>query len=175
MFGFYSIDQHRIDPLSRVYKFTCHSLSLLFTITWFPTSGYVIINGRKANRPVPAREDFRHLFFDCPVLDGLYIRYLERYGNVQMNDNEKRSFFFTGTADGSWSGEQMIICLHNIIFCYGIWISKLSRKIPSFSTIENNMLTVFDNTVSLSITLTELSTNGTSSISRLWRIRTGHG
>jgi hypothetical protein len=48
---------------------------------------------RKTNRLVPAREDFRHLFFDCPVLDGLYKRYLERYGNVQMSDNEKRSFF----------------------------------------------------------------------------------
>ncbi len=130
---------------------------------------------RKANQPVPARVDFLHLFFDCPVLSGLLTRYLERYGNPGMNGNEKRSFFFTGTADGSWSGEQVIICLHNIIFCYGIWISKLSRKIPSFSTIENNMLTVFDNTVSLSITLTELSINGTSSISRLWRIRTGRG
>jgi len=130
---------------------------------------------RIANRPVPAREDFRHLFFDCPVLSGLFTRYLERYGNPGMDVNEKRFFFFTGTADGSWSGEQVIIVLQNIIFCYGIWIAKLSRKIPSFSTIENNMLTVFDNTVSLSITLTELSTNGISPISRLWRIRTGRG
>ncbi len=70
---------------------------------------------RNANRPVLAREDFRHLFFDCPVPGGLFNRYLERYGNPGMNGNEKRTFLFTGTADGTWSGEQAINCLHNII------------------------------------------------------------
>jgi hypothetical protein len=130
---------------------------------------------RAANRPNPAREDFRHLFYDCPELNGLYARYLERYGSMNMNNVEKRNFLFTGTKDGSWNVEQFIVAVHNIIFYYGIWLAKLSRKIPSFVTIENNMLTIFDNTVSLSIYLTELSTNGNSSICRLWRHRNGRG
>jgi len=130
---------------------------------------------RTANRANPAREDFRHLFYDCPELNGVYARYLERYGSMNMNNVEKRNFLFTGTKDGSWSVEQFIVAVHNIIFYYGIWLAKLSRKTPSFATIENNMLTIFDNTVSLSIYLTELSTDGNSSICRLWRHRNGRG
>jgi hypothetical protein len=61
-----------------------------------------------------------------------------------MNDNvRKKSFIFTGTTDG-WRPETVVTVLQNIIFLYGIWQCKLSRKIPRFATVENNMLTVFD-------------------------------
>jgi hypothetical protein len=125
---------------------------------------------------VPAREDFFHVFFQCIVIKDCINKYVERYSTINdLNDIErKKNFIFTGTTEG-WRPETVVAALQNIIFLYGIWQCKLNRKIPSFVTVENNMLTVFDNSVLLSQFLSELASTGVSPICRLWRHRTGRG
>jgi hypothetical protein len=125
---------------------------------------------------VPAREDFFHVFFQCPVIRDYINKYVERYSTINdLNDNVRRkNFIFTGTTDG-WRPETVVTVLQNIIFLYGIWQCKLSRKIPSFATVENSILTVFDNSVSMSRFLSELASTGISPICRLWRHRSGRG
>jgi hypothetical protein len=127
-------------------------------------------------RDNPAREDFVHIFFDCPLVKDCINKYLRRYGNPGgMNDavGEKR-FIFAGT-EGNWRESFFVDAVQNIIFLFGIWQCKINRKVPNFTTVENNMLTIFDSTVNMSVYLSEIAGSGTSSICRLWRHRSGRG
>jgi hypothetical protein len=92
-----------------------------------------------------------------------------------MNDaaGEKR-FIFAGTG-GNWRESSFVDAVQNIIFLFGIWQCKINRKVPNFTTVENNMLTIFDSTVNMSVYLSEIAGSGTSSICRLWRHRSGRG
>jgi hypothetical protein len=92
-----------------------------------------------------------------------------------MTDDEKKYFFFTGTRDGELTAEAELNLMQNIVFFYGIWLCKLGRKIPSFSTVEESMLTIFDTCLILSKRLREAASNGNSLICRLWRDRQGRG
>jgi hypothetical protein len=92
-----------------------------------------------------------------------------------MTNDEKRNFFFTGTRDGELTSEAELNLLQNIVFIYGIWICKLGRKIPSFSTVEESMLTIFDTCLNLSKRLREVASNSNSLVCRLWRDRQGRG
>jgi hypothetical protein len=129
----------------------------------------------KAGLPAQARERFFHLFFDCQGIASCLNRYLAKYGEGNWNLEEKKKFFFTGSETGDCTAETMLIVMHNIIFCYGLWLCKLGKKIPSFTTVENNMLTIFDTALLLSNFWTEIASTGTSSICRLWRNRCGRG
>jgi hypothetical protein len=92
-----------------------------------------------------------------------------------MNDTVgKKRFIFAGTA-GNWREFFFVDAVQNIIFLYGIWQCKINRKVPNFTTVENNMLTIFDSSVHMSVYLSELAGTGTSLICRLWRHRSGRG
>ena len=54
-------------------------------------------------RDNPPREDFVHVFFDCPLVKDCVNKYLRRYGNqAELNEMAaKKSFIFTGAA-GEW-------------------------------------------------------------------------
>ncbi len=130
---------------------------------------------RKLNIANPAREDFLHVFFSCPCISVCIARYLDKYGYNGMTNDEKRYFFFTGTRDGEWTSEAELNLLQNIVFSFGIWLCKLGRKIPSFSTVEESMLTIFDTCLNLSNRLREAASNSNSLVCRLWRDRQGRG
>ncbi len=94
---------------------------------------------------------------------------------IKPDDVSKRKILFTGTADGDWSRDTEINSLLNMIFCCGIWYCKLGKKVPSFTTIEENMLTIFDSCLYISTSLAEIATTSLSPICRLWRNRHGRG
>jgi hypothetical protein len=127
-------------------------------------------------RDNPPREDFVHVFFDCPLVKDCINKYLRRYGNpAEMNDTVgKKRFIFAGAA-GDWREFSFVDAVQNIIFLYGIWQCKINRKVPNFTTVENNMLKIFDSSVQMSVYLSELAGTGTSFICRLWRHRSGRG
>jgi hypothetical protein len=125
--------------------------------------------------PDPARESFVHVFYMCPHLQNCLSRYFDKYYAENLDDESKRKILFTGTADGDWSRDTEINSLLNMIFCCGIWFSKLGKKVPSFTTIEENMLTIFDSCLYISTSLAETATTSLSPICRLWRNRNGRG
>jgi hypothetical protein len=123
----------------------------------------------------PARESFVHVFYMCPHLQNCLSGYFDKYYAENLDDVSKRKILFTGTADGDWSRDTEINSLLNMIFCCGIWYCKLGKKVPSFTTIEENMLTIFDSCLYISTSLAEAATTSLSPICRLWRNRHGRG
>jgi hypothetical protein len=102
-------------------------------------------------------------------------RYTAKYGGPNLDMENRKKFLFTGSDEEDWTNNAKIHSVQNLIFMYGIWCSKLARKIPNFVTIEENMLTIFAVAVSLSVYWTEIASTGTSLICRLWRHRSGRG
>jgi hypothetical protein len=101
--------------------------------------------------------------------------YLSKYGNVNWDENEKKRFMFTGSADLLAGRDTMICQIQNMIFFYRIWQCRQQRKIPAFCTVEVEMLTIFDLAVDISSGLREQTSTGISFVSRLWRERHGRG
>ncbi len=122
-------------------------------------------------RDNPPREDFVHVFFDCPLVKDCVNKYLRRYGNLAESNEPvaKKSFIFTGSTDGDWREYFFVDAVQNIIFLYGLWQCKIYRKVPNFTTVEHNMLTIFDSSLQMSTYLSELAGTGNSLICRLWR------
>jgi hypothetical protein len=141
----------------------------------------IVINDRcdfciAGGRDNPPREDFVHVFFDCLLVKDCVNKYLRRYGNqAELNDMAaKKSFIFTGAA-GEWREFFFVDMTQNIIFLFGLWQCKINRKVPNFTTVEHNMLTIFDSSLQMSTYLSELAGIGNSLICRLWRNRSGRG
>jgi len=88
---------------------------------------------------------------------------------------EKKKLLFNGFREGAMGDESEISTLLNIIFLYTIWQSRLSRKIPYFTTIEEHMLTIFDNCIRVSTRLTGIVETNASIVCRTWRFRHGCG
>jgi hypothetical protein len=129
----------------------------------------------KAGTGVPSRETFCHLFYDCAPVSSCVTMYLSKYGNVNWDENEKKRFMFTGSADLLAGRDTMICQIQNMIFFYRIWQCRQQRKIPAFCTVEVEMLTIFDLAVDISSGLREQTSTGISFVSRLWRERHGRG
>jgi hypothetical protein len=125
--------------------------------------------------PDPAREDFIHVFIRCPCIRNCLSRYFEKYYALNLDYDTKKKILFTGSADGEWCQDTVINSLLNMIFCCGIWYCKLGKKIPSYTTVEANMLTIFDSCLYISSSLAEAATTSQSPICRLWRNRHGRG
>jgi hypothetical protein len=123
----------------------------------------------------PSREDFFHVFFRCDEIQNCIGRYLDKYGYGNMDPVMKKYFLFTGTGDGEWTADMELNIISNMIFLYGIWLCKLQKKIPNFTTVEDSMLTIFDNCIKLSHRLTETAGVSVSPICRLWRLRHRRG
>ena len=72
-------------------------------------------------------------------------------------------------------GDTDLSLIMNIFFCYYIWKCKLSKKAPSFTTVEKNMLPIFDGSISINKKLLEYVEDSQSFICREWRTRHGRG
>ena len=129
----------------------------------------------RGNLGAAAREDFMHLFYNCPTVTPCVAKYIEKYGENVDTIEGKKLFVFTGSGTGEVTRDSSILALTSIIFCYLIWENKVRKKIPSFTTIENSMLTIFDTILSISKSLSGTALASTAFICRSWRARTGRG
>jgi len=82
---------------------------------------------------------------------------------------------FTGSTTGTFMAESPVNILLNLIFFYKIWSNRLAKKIPFFTTIENDMLTIFDVSLNISTRIKNLAITGQSLTCRRWRQRSGRG
>ena len=129
----------------------------------------------KSAAGVAEREDFVHLFFSCPAVARCINMYLIKYGDAGWTDVERKFFIFSGSASGIYTMESPITILGNFILFFMIWKCKLSRKVPMFTTLEFDMLTIFDVALSISTKLRNVALTGQSPICRRWRERSGRG
>ena len=132
----------------------------------------------KARLGVPAREDFIHLFFACPVIQQCINTYVFKFSDGLADVNDIRRFLFTGTCLRTTSKDTRVVLLSNMIFFFSIWQCKLGRRLPSYTTLENNLFLLLDNSLSLSTNLLNLALTSSSPVCRLenkdWaRLRVG--
>jgi len=73
---------------------------------------------------VPERENFLHLFNTCPAVQGVLVRYLEKYGMDTVTEMDKTNFFFTGSKDCEKTDDSEIYMLFYIFFCFLVWKCK---------------------------------------------------
>jgi hypothetical protein len=130
---------------------------------------------RRRNPGTNNREDFVHVFFQCPEIADVINKYVSKYHGINVQNDEKKNVLFTGTIDRVWSLDAVVGSLFNIILCFNIWQCRLEKKIPSFSTIEESALTIFDGSLNLSLYLSEIAITSQSPLCRLWRHRSGRG
>ena len=124
---------------------------------------------------VPAREDFYHIFAGCPAIKRCVDMYVAKYGDGTDTADGIKRFLFTGSATRSVTSNSRLNLLSNMLFMYGIWMCKLGKKVPNFTTLENNFCLLFDNSLSIGKKLTNKALIGTSPVCRLWRERHGRG
>jgi hypothetical protein len=57
------------------------------------------------------REDFVHVFFDCPFIRPVCENIFTTYYNVRVNDLDRKKFFFTGIVDTLFNGDNTLYVL----------------------------------------------------------------
>ncbi len=84
-------------------------------------------------------ESFIHLFFDCHITRGWQEKFLEKYILPMggLTREEKNGFFFFGTLPGL-RNDNTFVGLAALIFQYCVWEQKLTKKIPSFNSLDSN-------------------------------------
>jgi len=102
-------------------------------------------------------------------------RYFVKYAGAVVGQKERRKYLFTGFSGEEAEADAEVATLFNLLFMYNVWQCKLARKIPSFLTVGKNMLTIFDNIVSVSKRLQDTVDTDMSVACREWRDRHGRG
>ncbi len=84
-----------------------------------------------------SEESFIHLFFDCPTTRGWQEKFLSKYITPpgDLTREEKISFFFFGTLPGLKT-DNTFVGMAALIFQYCVWEQKLTKKRPSFNTLD---------------------------------------
>jgi hypothetical protein len=82
-------------------------------------------------------ESFIHLFFDCHTTRGWQEKFLAKYILPQgdLTREEKIGFFFFGTLPGL-RNDNTFVGMAALIFQYCVWEQKLTKKIPSFNSLD---------------------------------------
>jgi hypothetical protein len=125
----------------------------------------------KAGRPNPGREDFNHLFISCPVLVPVLNRYLTKFYDVDYDPNnaDTRLFKMTGLNQNLSPLKQYFAIIHMFALNYVTWQYKLKKFVPSLATLELDVGTVFNDTLSCNKKLEEMALNCDSFVCRRWR------
>jgi hypothetical protein len=82
-------------------------------------------------------ESVIHLFFDCHTTRGWQEQFLAKYILPQgdLTREEKIGFFFFGTLPGL-NKDNTFVGMAALIFQYCVWEQKLTKKIPSFNSLD---------------------------------------
>jgi hypothetical protein len=125
---------------------------------------------------VTMREEFCHVFFDCPamgpVLDRAFgIFFLARQQTVE----EKKLLVFTGLMAQSIGKDRFFGVLTSLLINFAIWQYKLKKKIPSIASLSLDIDTLFDQITFASNKIRGWATNNGTPICRRWRDAGGRG
>ncbi len=93
----------------------------------------------KAGSLVPMREDFMHVFYDCPYIRPLCDRAYDIYFKHRLDDSRKRLCYMTGTVDTYQKTDIFFYMLTAILINYTVWQSKLKSIIPGIASLSNEV------------------------------------
>jgi len=99
----------------------------------------------KSGSDNPGREDFRHLFLDCPTLKPVVNRYFQKYFAMAFDtaDEKIRLLKMTGIVENSSKTKEFFLMLHMLLLNFVVWEYKLKRLIPSMASLETEIDSLF--------------------------------
>ncbi len=108
------------------FQFFNNSLGIRSWIAARYRNGGTIIDQRctfcvKARSGVEMREDFAHIFFDCPHIRPVCERVYSTYYNIRLDEAGKRRCFFTGLTENFFNGDNTVNVLTATLINYTIW------------------------------------------------------
>jgi hypothetical protein len=132
----------------------------------------------KAQKQNPGREDFNHMFITCPVLEVPLSLYFLRNFNVRYDtgDENLRILKLTGL-QANMPVKKKFFSVINVLFLnFVLWQCNLRKSIPSITTLDLEIDTLFASFLEASKKWAEAASNSDASICRRWREqRTGRG
>jgi hypothetical protein len=91
----------------------------------------------KAGAAVPAREDFIHVFYDCPYIQNTVRTITDEFFPHENNINVRRRMYMCGSVTGVPLADGFFYKLTSIILNFNMWECKLKKKIPSIATVRS--------------------------------------
>jgi hypothetical protein len=123
----------------------------------------------KAGAAIPAREDFIHVFYDCPYIQNT-VRTITDELFPESNDvNTRRRMYMAGIVTNVPVVDSFLYKLTSIILNFNQWEFKIKKKIPSIATVRLEFFYMFNNVLSNNGNLRELATHSNISPCRRWR------
>jgi hypothetical protein len=130
----------------------------------------------KAGAAVPAREDFIHVFYDCPYIQNTVRTITDEFFPHENNVNVRRRMYMCGSVTSVPLADGFFYKLTSIILNFNMWECKLKKKIPSIATVRSEFFYMFDHVLSNSGKLKEIASHCNVPPCRRWRAgEHGHG
>jgi hypothetical protein len=123
----------------------------------------------KAKSGVAMREDFPHIFLDCPYIRPVCDRVYNTYFNIRLDEARKRRCFFTGLTENFYNGDNTLNVLTATLINYTLWQWRIKKIIPSVVSITNDVDFLFECVTNVSKKVENLAINSGTPICRRWR------
>jgi hypothetical protein len=124
----------------------------------------------KAGSAVPAREDFIHVFYDCPYIANTVRLITDELFPANNDVNVRRKMYMCGSvAQARTAADSFFYKLTSILLNFNMWECRMKKKIPSIATVRSEFFYLFNNVVSVSGKLSELAAHSHVSACRRWR------
>ncbi len=123
----------------------------------------------KAGGAVPAREDFIHVFYDCPYIQNTVRTIIDELFPVNNDANNRRRMYMCGSVTNARAADSLFYKVTSIILNFNMWECRLKKKIPSIATVRSEFFYMFNNVVSNSCKLKELAAHSNVPACRRWR------
>jgi len=123
----------------------------------------------KNNCGVPSREEFRHIFCDCPAIDRLRRDFFTVFYVYNFTDDEKRLFLTTGICKDVSKRDLILNVLTIYCFNYILWQNKLRKTISGLATVLLEVENLFNLTLHVSSSLRKAAQVSDLNICRRWR------
>jgi hypothetical protein len=100
----------------------------------------------KSGKPNPNREEFRHLFIDCPAIKpALVLVFRKTFGmDYNTGDETFRLFKLTGLGGNVPYRRKFFIVLNILFLNYVTWQSRLKKIVPSLTSLKQDIDTLFE-------------------------------
>jgi hypothetical protein len=156
------------------FQFHNNSLGVKSRIAARYRNGGNIIDERctfcvKAGSMVPMRDEFLHVFYDCPYIRPLCDRAYEVYFRHRLDEAQKRLCYMTGIVESIHKNDNIFYMLTSTFINYTVWHWKQKKLIPSIATLLNEVDYIFYSVCFTSRKIENMAITSNTPICRRWR------
>jgi len=123
----------------------------------------------KAGSLVPMREDFIHVFYDCPYILPLVTRAYDTYFRHRLDESQKKLCYMTGSVATYQKNDAFFYMLTSILINYTVWQWKLKKMIPSIATLTTEVDYLFFSICDISKKIENMALMSATPLCRRWR------